>query len=268
MSEYFENKVAVITGAASGIGLGITEELLKRGASAIFMGDLNEANLDKESDRLKSVYPGKVFPLLTDVTKCDEVQNLVSTAKERGGQLDFLFNNAGMGMTLPTEVITFEIWRYIVELNLMGVVYGTYCAIPIMKEQRCGHIITTASLAGKVPFPYQAVYTSTKSAVISMMESLQYELESYGLNFSYICPGNVNTPIFAGIQAPADSVSIEDAVEYIIAEVEKKSLGIIFPETAREIDYLYRENRDNFDKLMRKLADERRENYRTKGTYI
>ncbi|HAH69349.1 MAG TPA: NAD(P)-dependent oxidoreductase, partial [Synergistaceae bacterium] len=109
-------RTAVVTGAASGLGLGITEELLKRGANAVFMGDYSEENLKCESGRLERDYPGKVFPILTDVTKLDQVQSLISTAKNNLGRIDFLFNNAGMGLTLPTEKITFDIWRYIIDL--------------------------------------------------------------------------------------------------------------------------------------------------------
>ena len=267
MSGYFEHKVAAVTGAASGLGLGISEELLKRGADAVFMGDFNEEGLKRESDRLNKLYPGRVFPVLTDVTKLDQVQKLISDAKGHSGHLDLLFNNAGTGLTLPTEKITFDMWKFIIDLNLMGVIHGTYTAIPIMREQGFGHIVNTGSIAGKIPIPYQAVYAATKSAVISMTESLQYELENDGLQFSVFCPGNVRTPIFNGITPPPDSISVEEAVEYIFDEMEKGSLIIVFPETARSIDYLYREKRDDFDKIMKHLADERRENYRTKGTY-
>lgn len=267
MSGYFENKVAAVTGAASGLGLGITEQLLKRGAEAVFMGDFNEEGLDRESDRLNTMFPGRVFPVLTDVTKLEQVQKLIFNAKDHAGHLDFLFNNAGRGLTLPTEKITFDIWKFIIDLNLMGVIHGTYTAMPVMREQGYGHIVNTGSIAGKVPVPYQAVYAATKSAVISMTECLRYELENEGLQFSVFCPGNVRTPIFDGIAPPADSISVEEAVEYIFAEVEKGSLIIVFPETARRADSLYREHRDDFDKIMKQLADERRENYRTKGTY-
>ena len=106
-----------------------------------------------------------------------------------------------------------------------------------------------------------------KSAVISMTECLQYELENEGLQFSVFCPGSVRTAIFTGMTPPTDSISVEEAVEYIFAELEKGSHVIIFPETARSADYLYREKKEDFDKLMKQLADERRENYRTKGTY-
>ncbi len=87
MSGYFQHKVAAVTGAASGLGLGISEELLKRGADAVFMGDFNEEGLNRESERLNTQYPGKVFPVLTDVTKLDQVQKLISDAKGHSGIL-------------------------------------------------------------------------------------------------------------------------------------------------------------------------------------
>lgn len=267
MNGYFENKVAAVTGAASGIGLGVTERLLSQGASAVFMGDLKEENLAKEADRLRNLYPGKVFPLLTDVTKLEQAQGLVQSAKAFDGHLDFLFNIAGVGMTVPTEHVTFEIWKFLVDVNLMGVVYGTYSAIPIMRKQGFGHIVNAGSITGCVPVPYQAVYAATKGAVIRMTESLQYELENEGLQFTVFCPGNVRTSIFVGrTDVPADSISVDETVDSIFEGMKKKSLTVIFPESYREIERIFRTDREEFEIRIRKVADERRENYRTKGT--
>lgn len=264
---YFADKVAAVTGAASGIGLGLTEQLLARGALAVFMGDVNEGNLSRESERLNLEYPGRAVPLLTDVTKEDQVTRLIHDARDFDGHLDFVFNNAGMGMTLPTDQISFETWRFILDLNLMGVIYGTYRAIPIMREQGSGHIINTGSVAGLVPISYQAVYAASKSAVICMTQCLQYELKADGLNFSVFCPGDVATAIYGDMKPPEGAISVLEAVQYILDEVEKKSLIIVFPETCRRYYDAYNRDREAFDKFAFDLADERRENYRTKGTY-
>lgn len=267
MSEYFQNKVAAVTGAASGIGLGLVEKLLAEGAMAVFMGDISQENLTKESERLNLKYPDRVFTVLTDVTKLDQVEALIKGAKAHDGHLDFVFNNAGVGMTIPTEQVTFDTWRFVLDLNLMGVIYGTYTAIPIMREQGFGHIVNTGSVGGLLPVAYQALYAASKSAVITMTECLQYELETEGLRFSVFNPGNVITAIFGTLTPPPDAITVEEAVDYIFQELEEGSLIIVLPQQSRDMYRMYKENRDEFDKIARHIASERRENYRTKGTY-
>jgi len=171
-------------------------------------------------------------------------------------------------MTVPTEQVTFDIWKFIVNLNLMGVIYGTYTAIPIMRAQRSGHIVSTGSAAGLMPVAYQAVYAASKSAVISMSESLRYELESEGLRFSTFNPGNIATNIFRGLEKlPDDVVSVEEAMEYLFAELAKGSPTVVYPRQIQEWHRLYLEDRPVFEQVARSIAAERRENYRTKGTY-
>ncbi|HCO69905.1 SDR family NAD(P)-dependent oxidoreductase [Mesotoga sp.] len=267
MNGYFEKKVAVVTGAASGIGLGLTEEMLSRGAKAVFMADVSQENLDRESERLNSKYEGEAVPFLTDVTKEEQVEKLIKSARKYEGHLDFVFNNAGIGMTIPTEMVTLEIWKKVIDINLWGVIYGTYQAIPIMREQKSGHIVNTASITGLVPVPYQALYACAKSAVKTMTESLYYELFNEGLKFSVVCPGNVRTAIFGGLTPPPDSVSVEEAVSYIFEKMEKGDLLIVFPQKMRDFNELYRTDREKFDEFAFNMAAERRENYRTKGTY-
>jgi short-subunit dehydrogenase len=101
-----------------------------------------------------------------------------------------------------------------------------------------------------------------------MTESLQYELEVEGLQFSVFCPANVRTAIFGGLEPPPDSIGVDEAVDYILAEVERKSVLIVLPQNTRDFHDLYCRNRKDFDGLARNLAAERRENYRTKGTYF
>ncbi|MDD4734746.1 MAG: SDR family NAD(P)-dependent oxidoreductase [Kiritimatiellae bacterium] len=267
MSTVFENTVAVVTGAASGIGLGITEHLLRRGARGVFMGDFSEGPLMREAERLRQTYPERVFPVLTNVTEEKQVKTLIQSAEALEGHLDFVFNNAGAGATIPVEQTTFEIWKKVLDLNLMGVVYGTYTAIPIMRKQGFGHIVNTASLAGLLPIPYQPIYGASKSAIISMTESLQYELECEGLHFSVFCPSDIKTPIYGDLPPPPQAISVDEAITELLDAVEKRTLLIVLPESARALDQLYRTNRPAYDQMIRDMAAQRRENYKTKGTY-
>ena len=175
-------------------------------------------------------------------SQSEQVASLIGSARGYNGKLDFVFNNAGVGVTMPTGADYLRDLEVLVELNIMGVVYGTYSAIPIMREQGSGHIVNTASAAGLFPIPYQAVYTATKAAVISMTESLQYELETEGLSFTVFCPGNVATPIFAGVDVPADAIPVEGP-RISSLQGENKELLIVFPRKVQEIDVLYREKR-------------------------
>lgn len=128
--------------------------------------------------------------------------------------------------------------------------------------------MNTGSVAGLFPVPYQALYAATKGAIIRMTESLQYELETEGLTFSVFCPGNVRTAIFGDMTPPPDSISVDEAVDYVFGELEKKEMVIILPENFRQFDALFRQKREEFDRMARQIAAERRENYRTKGTYF
>lgn len=133
--------------------------------------------------------------MTVDVTKQEQVQQMIQTAASRHGRLDFLFNNAGVGGTLPIEDVTLEHWRRIIDLNLWGVIYGVDAALPIMRRQGGGHIVNTSSVAGLLPIPFQAMYCATKYAVVGLSESLRYEVEDQGIRFSVVCPGNVATAI-------------------------------------------------------------------------
>ena len=150
MRAYYENKVAAITGAASGIGLAVTELLLENGATA-FMADINGDTLRDQVARLDKAFPNKAIGVQTDVKKRSQVKALIDQAAKFDGHLDFLFNNAGIGATLPFEQVTMEFWKRAIDINLWGVIYGIDAALPIMRRQQSGHIINTSSLAGYIP---------------------------------------------------------------------------------------------------------------------
>lgn len=139
MKSTFDGKIAVVTGGTSGIGYAVTEEMLKRGATVYVIGSRKES-VEKARKSL-AAYKNSRF-LVADVTVADDVKRMIDTAVAGSGRLDYLFNNAGIGMTHPTRYLTLDMWKKIIDLNLWGVIYGIHFALPVMLEQGSGHIVT------------------------------------------------------------------------------------------------------------------------------
>ena len=235
VEEYFWGKGGVVTGAASGIGFALSEALLEAGA-VVFMADRDTQTLASAVQQLGR-YAGRVHSAQVDVTNQEQVQQVIQDAASRHGRIDFLFNNAGIGGTMPIDRATLEHWRRLIDINLWGVIYGVHAAIPIMRRQGGGHIINTASFAGLMPFPYQAMYCATKYAVVGLSESLRFELADEGVHFSVVCPGDVatrfyGTPIFGErkeVKPPPNAIPAAEAAQIILTGVANKEGIIVRP---------------------------------------
>ena len=264
MQNYFQNKVCVVTGAASGIGLQMAKDLSAAGA-VVFMADLNAEALAAARDKLG----GDAHAVATDVTDAEAMRALIEQAAAHNGRLDLLFNNAGIGATRPWAEITLDFWRKVMDINFWGVIYGLYYAVPIMRKQGGGHIVNTSSVGGLLNIPYQAVYCGSKAAVSAVGESLRFELAHENILVTTVYPGNVVTGIFAETGAmPADAVPVEAAVKTILEAVSQKQSMVVFPEQTRLWAKMVQSDPEIQDKIMLDLATERRHNYETKGRYF
>jgi len=148
--EHFLGKGCVVTGAASGIGFAVSEALLQAGAT-VFMADRNADWLASAVEKL-SAHSERARPVTVDVTNFEQVQRLIDDAASIHGSIDFLFNNAGIGGTMPIADVTLEYWHRMIDLNLWGVIHGIHAALPLMRRQGSGHIVNTSSIAGLIPF--------------------------------------------------------------------------------------------------------------------
>jgi NAD(P)-dependent dehydrogenase (short-subunit alcohol dehydrogenase family) len=192
----FRGRVAVVTGAASGIGLATAERLAQEGMRLV-LADVEEPALRKAADALAG-RGAEVLAVPTDVTQPGSVDALAQRAWERFGAVHVVFNNAGVEVTGALWETPLEDLRWVVDVNLWGVIHGIRSFVPRMLEQKSeGHLISTASMAGLTSAPFLDIYCITKHGVVTLMESLYKELVILGspLRASVVCPGLIKTRI-------------------------------------------------------------------------
>lgn len=189
----FDEKVAVVTGGASGIGLALAEAFGARGAS-IMLADLDEVGLAGAVRRLESEGVA-VAGHVTDVTDAGSVEALAVEVERRFGGVDLVFNNAGVAVYGSAVDATPEDWEFALGVNLRGVVNGVRSFVPRLVEGGGGHIVNTASMSGLIGMEYLGVYCASKFAVVGLSESLARELKPSGIGVTVVCPMVVETPI-------------------------------------------------------------------------
>jgi NAD(P)-dependent dehydrogenase (short-subunit alcohol dehydrogenase family) len=192
----FSGKVAVITGAASGIGRGIAERCVREGMKVV-LADIDEVNLAKAEIKLKTL-GGTVLRVRTDVSKRSDVELLAREAIEAFGQVHLLFNNAGVAAGGAPWEATWNDWEWVMGVNLWGVIHGAKVFTPLMLAQNTEcHIINTSSAAGLLVGGMSSPYSVTKHAVVALSESLYLTLQQRNslVKVSVLCPGLVRTNI-------------------------------------------------------------------------
>ena len=196
--ENIKGKVVIIIGASSGIGEATTKKLALEGARLVIAA--------RREDRLKALVESlpnaEITYAVADVTKKEDIQAVIDLAIEKYGRIDVLYNNAGVMPTAPLSETRFDEWHQMLDINIMGVLNGIAAALPVMKKQQSGHIITTDSVAGHVVYPGSAVYCGTKFAVRAIMEGLRQEERENNLRSTIISPGLVDTELYLTSQDP------------------------------------------------------------------
>jgi NADP-dependent 3-hydroxy acid dehydrogenase YdfG len=183
-------KVVAITGASSGIGEAIALFLAERGAKVV-LGARRLDRLEALATRIANV-GGEAAYAQTDVSRRDDLSDLVKLACDRFGKLDVLVNNAGVMPISPLDELRVDDWESMIDINIKGVLYGIAAALPVFREQGSGHFVNTASTAAFRIVPSMAVYAGTKAAVRAISEGLRVEADGK-LRVTIISPGMTHT---------------------------------------------------------------------------
>ncbi len=237
------NKVAVITGAASGIGLALAKACILDGMTVV-MADIAEATLSDKVRQLRETSPNEILGVVCDVANRDHVLQLANQTIEHFNRIDLLINNAGVsGHLAPLWEVSDDHIRHVLEVNLHGVLHGVQAFLPLMfKQSHRSQIVNMASFYGLCSGSQMAAYAMSKHAIVALSESLYFDLqrEQKPVDISVVCPSFANTqllvnsaPEFGGHLHQMVSDLMErsrpagDIAEYIMQEIKNKTFYIL-----------------------------------------
>ncbi|KAA1424628.1 SDR family NAD(P)-dependent oxidoreductase [Mumia zhuanghuii] len=217
----------LVTGAASGLGLALVTRLLERGCRVL----ATDVHLDLPSSL--AALSGNLTYRQLDVRSDDDWSTTLGWVRETWSGIDLVVNNAGVASGGRIDLTTSESWDWLTQINLLGVARGCRTFAPMLKEQRSGHVVNTASAAGLVHPPRMTEYTAVKAGVVALSESLRWELEPYGVGVSVVCPSFFRTNLADSIRS-ADPAAKESARRLI--EGSSRSADSIAVEVLRQLD--------------------------------
>ncbi len=248
--------VAIVTGGASGIGRAMGLQLGRRGVEVVVAD--RQTDLAAEVARDIEAAGGRARAVPLDVRDFAAFRAVVDDAVSRGRRLEYLFNNAGIGVAGEMDGYSLEDWNDVLDVNLRGVVHGIQCAYGVMIRQGSGHIVNTASMAGLVPAVGEGSYTATKYAVVGLSRSLRIEAKRHGVRVSVLCPGAIRTPILSGgkfgrinvpgitdekmrsLWEPLRPMDVDVFARRVLAAIDRNEAVIIEPPWWRALWYLKR----------------------------
>lgn len=189
---------AIITGSTSGIGLGIAEAFAAQGFNVVLNGFGDADEIEATRAALDTKSSGTVIYHGADMTKPDEIKDLVTSTETQFGAVDILVNNAGIQYVGPVEDFPIEKWDAIIAINMSSAFHSIRAALPGMKKRGFGRIINIASAHGLVASPFKSAYVTAKHGVVGLTKTVALEAAEHGVTVNAVCPGYVLTPLVEG----------------------------------------------------------------------
>lgn len=190
----FNDKVAIVTGAGSGIGECIAKEFAKSGAKVV-VADIKEDNINRVSSEIGP----NAFPYVIDVTKYADLVNMMKIVNDKYGHIDILVNSAGICTMAPIDSMPLETVDAILDIDLKGTIYACKAVTPYMKDRRYGKIVNMSSIAGRICDAGMSIYSTAKAGVMAVSTSLGRELAPFNINVNSILPGIIRTNMWEGL---------------------------------------------------------------------
>ncbi len=264
LSRKFKEKRVFVTGAAMGLGKAFCTHFAKDGWT-IGMSDISMERLEQTAVEIKAL-GGTPILFKLDVANREEYRTVAQNFVEQTGGIDVLVNNAGVGDGASFHEYSLENWDWMIGINQMGVIHGCHFFVPTFMKQKSGHIINIASAAGYANPPRMSPYNVTKAAVISLSESLNYELSPLGIQTSVVMPTFIKTEIMSNARGSSDAIRAgrklldktkllpEDAVLEMLTKAGKGHFEIVLPKDSRMGYWLKRHFPGIFKARLMKLA--------------
>ena len=241
MSTLLQGHVAIVTGSTSGIGQAMAKALAEQGANVVINGLGDPAKIEEERAEIAKTYGVEIKYHGADMTKPDQIADMVDFAKREFGRLDLLLNNAGVQHVAPIEDFPIEKWDQIIAINLSSAFHSIRAAVPIMKAQNRGRIVNLASAHALVASPFKSAYVASKHGVLGLTKTVALEVAEHGITCNAICPGYVKTPLVESQiadTAKARGMTPEQVMKDVILAAQPTKKFVEFSEIAGLLIYL------------------------------
>lgn len=236
-----EPGTAIVTGSTSGIGLAIARALASQGMNLMLNGFGDSAEIERERQAIADEFRVKALHSPADMTKPDEIIEMVKRAESQIGPIEVLVNNAGIQFVAPIEEFPPEKWDEIIAINLSAAFHAMRCAIPFMKTRKSGRIINIASAHALVASPFKSAYVAAKHGIAGLTKSAALELAEHGVTVNAICPGYVLTPLVQKQipdTAKARGITEDEVIRDVLLDAQPTKRFVTVEEVAALAVYL------------------------------